>query len=406
MNNGNQMEKFFINFLSSYLVTTKWIPKLDAFQALHGTGTVVAQQQLSHGILDVEKYYYDNNNDSSKTPLVWSAGLIVHPKISVRTQRYMKRYGLTNNVHLWPITKILFTEKLLHNTMSNHSHFSLGQCYLDIRLTVFKLPKLVLSSFELYNPHVCGFQQSPWMANIGGVPVWSRSGLGSESIAGFGINNTHNPAVQQIADVLVASYVTPSALNGITGAIFRPRVYLMWPAQLFEVNKYCVLNNSFEDSTSTVSSELRRLRARQRSPLLLTNVVNLFRNKETDDQLLMNCSLKLWRIGVRNDCYVACHLTTPCYVNVSNCNDLIFQVDVGSDRIPFEQIWTDSAAVSIVIVVGSKQDFPTIENFVDCRLRFINVNSLTIGSSHNIEVRFPQNIKGDSNLCKTIKYKS
>ncbi len=48
----------------------------------------------------------------------------------------------------------------------------------------------------MFNPHYCGFKQLPWIANVCGIPEYSRSGS-RESHHGKLISNTHNPAVVQ-----------------------------------------------------------------------------------------------------------------------------------------------------------------------------------------------------------------
>jgi hypothetical protein len=79
--------------------------------------------------------------------------------------------------------------------------------YVGVTLNVFKRRGgLLLTSFEHFNLGACSFQQMPWMANIDGVGVWTQSGAGGESLVGFGMANTHNPAVSQQDGLLVAAY--------------------------------------------------------------------------------------------------------------------------------------------------------------------------------------------------------
>ncbi len=87
------------------------------------------------------------------------------------------------------------------------SHWSKGQNYTGIKLTMYKSPGgLILSSFDKYNVGLCGFQQMPWMANVGGVGVWSQSGSAS-SLGLFEVTNLFSPSVSQSNSLLVAVYV-------------------------------------------------------------------------------------------------------------------------------------------------------------------------------------------------------
>lgn len=110
---------------------------------------------------------------------------------------------LRHNIHLKLLTWLPRT------AISSFSHFSLGQSYTDLVMNIYKQPGgLVLTSFELFNCGICSFQQLPWIANVNGIPVWSQSGGGAESISGFGITNTHNPYIKQRENVSVISHST------------------------------------------------------------------------------------------------------------------------------------------------------------------------------------------------------
>jgi hypothetical protein len=41
---------------------------------------------------------------------------------------------------------------------------------------------------------------------LSGVGIWTQSGGGSDSVVGFGMSNTYNPAVSQEGSILVAAY--------------------------------------------------------------------------------------------------------------------------------------------------------------------------------------------------------
>jgi hypothetical protein len=91
----------------------------------------------------------------------------------------------------------------VQNTMKSFEHFSSGQNYCGVVLNLYKSVsrKVVLSSFNRFNVGKAQYQQMPWMANVGGVPVWSQTGISS------GMTNTFAPSVIQQGHILTATYV-------------------------------------------------------------------------------------------------------------------------------------------------------------------------------------------------------
>ena len=137
-------------------------------------------------------------------PLYWSAGLLVHPSLAVSTKSYVQQFQLQHNVHLWPLAWVSsgLTDRLSHS----YQAWTTGQCYIGIKLNVYKHDELLLTSFEKFNGGTCGFDQLPWIANIDGIGVWTQSGKGSENVGGFDVTNTHTPHVSQKGHILVAAY--------------------------------------------------------------------------------------------------------------------------------------------------------------------------------------------------------
>lgn len=218
---GHSPDDFFVSQLADLLCTTSWRPKAMAFEALHFDG-FLHRVRISHALDDTEEIYgYSVFATSAKhvdeyVPLCWSAGLIVHPLFVQKTRLYQRRKHMSKNTHLWPLAYGVLTDNFYASSMEKYTHFSSGQLYTDFDLNVYKEPTrgLVLSSFELFNVHNAGFQQLPWMANVSGIPFWTQSGSGTEGVLGFGMHNTHNPAVQQRHGLLVATYLAPQVLTG------------------------------------------------------------------------------------------------------------------------------------------------------------------------------------------------
>jgi hypothetical protein len=96
----------------------------------------------------------------------------------------------------------LFSSLSARGLMESFDHYSIGQSYTDVLLNVFKSSngKIILSSFEMYNVGLQLYQQTPWMANIAGLPIWTQSGGGLTS-------NSFAPAVRQRGPILVCASV-------------------------------------------------------------------------------------------------------------------------------------------------------------------------------------------------------
>lgn len=119
------------------------------------------------------------------TPFHWSAGLVLHPQFTVATSRYQRLKKMEGNKHLWALSYLYAGQ--LEALTASFDLFSRGQQYCDVELNVYKRSQhgLCLSSFERFNPHVSGFQQLPWMANVMGLGMPTR-GMHSRSM----LNNT------------------------------------------------------------------------------------------------------------------------------------------------------------------------------------------------------------------------
>lgn len=138
-------------------------------------------------------------------PSYRSAGLVTHPNFIEKTKQFQHKYHLENQIHLKALSWL--PDSLSRHFMSSWGHWSQGQNYTGIKLNLYKAPGgLVLSSFEMYNPGLCGYQQMPWMANVAGVGVWSGSGK-MDSLGMFNVQNLYNPHVSQKGKLLVSAYI-------------------------------------------------------------------------------------------------------------------------------------------------------------------------------------------------------
>jgi hypothetical protein len=249
--------------LLSHLLLTTWKPDMDSicsalrFQGfLHLPLLSPSVESLGSLMPFVRGNIEDVRVAEEYTPFLWSAGLLTHPNFVHKSQAFIGKYRLANNVHLWPM------QFLLGDMSSSYQHFTLGHCYTNISLNLYKQPDigLLMTSFEDFSPGRASFQQLPFMVNFVGIPIWAQSGAGSESIAGFALTNTHNPIIRQHEDVLVLSYNAPKILTSslVLGSLFSYKVRFFWPSDEFLDNASLVLyGKSYRESMSILNEKYK-----------------------------------------------------------------------------------------------------------------------------------------------------
>lgn len=363
--------------LLSFLILTSWRPSEKHFDALYHD--YAESVRLSHSLDAFTSLHNtaENHEDDECTPFYWAAGLVVHPLYSHKTRHYQQKYCLTHNAHLWPLNAFFFTSGMLVRNMRHYCHFSEGQAYTDITLNVYKRAQrsLIMSSFEMFSPHRAAYQQLSWMINLAGVPVWSQSGSSAESVAGWGILNTHNPAVQQRKDVLVATYIAPSILTStlIVGNVFSYKVRFFWPLPFFNETKHYVVfyQETFAHSQATLNGRSKSLQ--QRNQGMFDGLFGKAGKVSPEDTLLANNKHDwIWLVAQREGCYVAVLCTRPCVIDrSSDCKDAQIQPFRDQPKVSIPRITCSSKKQSWVVVVGTTETYATINEFVDVRLQQI-----------------------------------
>lgn len=393
---GRSPDEMFSSSITDYLLKTTWQPKEDAFLALYSTG-LPEKEKMNHTLQEIEEIYgkailegssSKSNEVDEFTPLYWSAGLITHPKFFRRTRAFQRAKKMDNNKHLWPLANFLIPDGLFARQFDYYELFSSGQMYTDMDLSVFKDPRegLVLSSFELYNAHNCGFQQLPWIANVAGLPVWTQSGAGSESIAGFGIHNTHNPAVQQRRGLLLVSYVAPRLLTKtmIVGNIFSYHVRCFWPMQFF-------------DEEEVISHEAICQLSQQESASQPNALPDNRRGDKLQNARAKQIEKMTWMIGRKCGAYIAVLCTAKCTWDTRSSNDAMLQPTRSDEKQCIPRRTTTSKAHSWVIVVGSASEFSTLDNFKRYKL------SAIVCSDSNRDRRYQVTVT-DSHTQESMNY--
>jgi hypothetical protein len=356
--------------ITEFITTTKWRPKASAFEASTWSG-FISREKWNHTLEDINVIYQDvlqnpdkvvlndpnidknigkmqnlayypsvERNVDEYTPLYWSAGLLPHPDLARKTYYYIGLRGLKWNLSLLYFP--FFTSGMCERTLRSYRQFSTGQLYAGVELNVYKRAEagLVLTSFNLFNPHASGFQQLPWMANLNGVPVWSQSGSSSAKIAGFNMMNVHNPAVQQEQGLLLVSYVVPTTLTTIQQFLFGSEVRFFWPVSLFE--EY------------------------QMKPAGLAST----------DRDSPNPGETFWCIGRRNKVLAAVLCTQAITYDDKPAEDSNFEENKGdgsTTKTSIPRLVCRSKYHSWVLVVATTDDYPTVAAFIDSRLRKIVV---------------------------------
>ncbi len=355
MTNDSESTTYDLNYLSGFLATTSWLPEERAFHALHGSDYLACKMSCNWSEDELARAFGGETIEEELMPMYWSAGGMIQQSVSKQTNNYIDKYDLGENCDL----KILWAVGWVSWIISVH-HFVNGQSCLGIRLNVYKQPGLVLSSFEMFHPHFCGFEQYPWMLNLSGIPLWSRSGTRSW-IRGLSISNTHNPAIQQLRDVLVASYITPPRMRpAYVRAALSSRVSLMWPYAFFEEHvtiPYC---------SATTDGPLTD---------------GLLHIKHDYDQISMT-----WIIGMKEGNMVAAIFTKPCFFTKGGNEDFFRVSREDKEGVPLHCLYSDDIAVSIIVVVGTRREYPTIKDFITRRLSRISIDESIYNNQYSLKV--------------------
>jgi len=180
------------------------------------------------------KSIYSNLSQTDRTIFQWSAGNYFNPENIDDTINLMNDYNLWNHAHfkLDPYKTILklIPTTVISSASKTFSVFSNGSPLCDIKYHLYNHNYYSLSCIENYNRGNLGAQQFPWVANVGGISVFTQSGR----ISTFGdlpeaIGNSHLPCVKQQENVLMAMY-NPSELMKKTSSKSKLdlKVYLNW----------------------------------------------------------------------------------------------------------------------------------------------------------------------------------
>ena len=125
---------------------------------------------------------------------------------------------------------------LITSGSSQVNAFTEGSMLCNMNYHIYHNEDVILTSFENYNYGKLGAQQFPWVANIGGTPVFTQSGkivaIGNLNEA---IGNSHLPNITQSGPLMLIVYQPANTLKAIaTKAGLDLNVYLYWPTTQFD----------------------------------------------------------------------------------------------------------------------------------------------------------------------------
>ena len=209
-----------ISAIGSFFATTSFVPADDYLTAYHTNYEKV--YSISHSE-DEFKKIYNNLSLVDRTIFQWSAGNYFNPENVDDTVWLMNNYNLWGHkmFNLDPYNTILnmVPKDLLVSASDNFKAFTEGSPLCDINYHIYNNNYYTLTSMENYNRGRLGAQQLSWIANVGGVSVFTQSG----SISTFGdlheaIGNSHLPCVKQMKNVMLVMYNPYDLLINTTSA--------------------------------------------------------------------------------------------------------------------------------------------------------------------------------------------
>ena len=197
-----------ISPIGAFFATTSFLPSDDYISDYHTNYEKV--YTIGHSENDFKKIYKDVSL-VDRTIFQWSAGNYFNPENVDDTMYLINNYKLWGHkmFNLDPYNTILnmVPKELLVSATNKFKAFTEGSPLCDINYHIYNHNYYTLTSMENYNRGKLGAQQLSWIANVGGVSVFTQSG----SISTFGdlheaIGNSHLPCVKQMKNVMLVMY--------------------------------------------------------------------------------------------------------------------------------------------------------------------------------------------------------
>lgn len=155
-----------------------------------------------------------------KTVFQWSSGAYFHPDLALETGSLIEDSAMWDHVDFTDlqIIRSLFAVNDFPNVAENLSMMSQSSGLYQAELAIYKRGGLTLSSAQNFWPGKVGYQQYPWVANLGTTAVFTASGKADADWYQRNDNNGnfHLPYVEQKHHIALMMYwpeKTPPLLN-------------------------------------------------------------------------------------------------------------------------------------------------------------------------------------------------
>lgn len=224
--------------VGAFICTSKYLPDPNIF-AQNYSSNYENVIQLSHSPNDFIKIYADLTR-INRTLFQWSAGCYFDRYQVADTINLLDSYKLWNHSHfkLENFSKYIDYAPidLIKSGSSQVSPLTEGSMLCNMKYHIYHNEDVILTSFENYNFGKLGAQQFPWVANVGGIPVFTQAGkiivIGNLNEA---VGNTHLPNITQSGPLMLIVYQPANTLKAIAGkAGLDLNVYLYWPSTQFD----------------------------------------------------------------------------------------------------------------------------------------------------------------------------
>ncbi len=170
---------------------------------------------------------------------IWSSGNYFNADYVDETMKTIKTFDLWNHAHFKmdeykPLFQLVPLSSL-GTVVDNLDAFVEGSDLRNVKYNIYNTGDYCLTSLENYNRGKMGAQQCPWMANVGGVPVFTQAGKIAASLGATELHetiaNTHLPGVYQKRNVALIMY---QPFDMLKKAFSDLAVYLYWDASRFD----------------------------------------------------------------------------------------------------------------------------------------------------------------------------
>lgn len=246
-----------ISAIGTFFATTTFIPMMNYITPFHKN--YEKTYIISHSDNEFKKIY-NNLSFVDRTIFQWSAGNYFNPENVDDTVKLINDYNLWGHKHfkLDPYKTILdfIPKDIIVSSCNTFKALTDGSKLCDVNYHIYNNNYITLTSIENYNRGKMGAQQFPWVANIGGVSVFTQSG----KISTLGdlhevIGNSNLPCVKQVKNVVMAMYNPYDILKNTTSQTnLDMTVYLNWQGfdnELRAVNKFWYFGEKVIDGFSS-----------------------------------------------------------------------------------------------------------------------------------------------------------